>query len=155
MSFKRSIGVGLERLKRRLATTSGFSLLELVMTIIFTSITMPALASMFMQAIENSPKAEFMMVANMLAQEQVEIIIADKAGSPVASGFGYSNITSAKYASVQPPSPYNSWGRTVTITTVNMGGSASYPAKVITVTVTHAKMRPVVLTCCITDHSGL
>jgi len=140
-------------IRRKLDEASGFSLMELVMTILFTSIAFPGIASIFVTALNNSHDAEMMTIANNLAQEQMEIILADKAGT--GGGFGYSAITTAKYASVNPPSPYNAFTRSVTVTTQNLNGNPSYPAKLIVVRVTHPMIPPVVLGAFICDHAAI
>lgn len=143
----------LGRLGRRLSDKSGYSLIELVVAIVMTGVAFPGIVNLYMNVSANSLQAEIMTMANMLAQEQIEIILADKAGS--GAGFGYSAITSAKYASVNPAAPFTSFTRTVAVTTQNLAGSASYPAKVITVTVSHAMIPNVVLKTVILDHSSL
>ncbi len=111
------------------------------------------IVSLFVNVSGHSLNAEIMTDGNLLAQEQIEIILANKAGT--GSGYGYSAITTAKYASVNPTSPFNSFGRTVTVTSQNLAGSASYPSKIITVRVTHELIPPVVLTTIILDHTSL
>jgi len=137
---------------RRLKESPGFSLIELVMTIVFTSIAFPGITSLLVNVVNNSHDAELMTIANNLAQEQMENILADKAGT--GAGYGYANINTAKYASVNPTSPFTAFTRTVTVTTQNLI-SASYPAKVIVVRVTHPMIPPVVLTGFILDHSAI
>ena len=132
---------------------SGFSLIELVLAIVMTGIAFPGIVGLFVNVASNSLASEIMTTANLLAQEQIEIIIADKAGT--GSGFGYSAITSAKYASVNPTSPFTAYQRTVSVTTQNLGGSASYPAKIVQVTVSHSMIPSVVLTTILLDHSSL
>jgi len=132
---------------------SGYSIIELVLAIVMTGIAFPGIVNLFVNVTSNALSAEIMTTANLLAQEQMEIILADKAGT--GGGFGYSAITTAKYASVNPGSPFSSFTRTVTVTTQNLAGSASYPAKIIVVRVSHSMIPPVILTSIITDHSAL
>jgi len=139
--------------RRRLHESPGFTLMELVMTIVFTAIAFPGILSLLVNTSINSHDAELMTIANSLAQEQMEIILADKAGT--GTGYGFSNITTAKYANVNPASPYNAFTRTVTVTSQNLAGSASYPAKVIVVRVSHPMIPPVVLTGFILDHASI
>jgi len=131
----------------------GYSLIELVMAIVLATIAFPGIVTMFTSIYVNGGNGELMTVANLLAVEQMEVILADKAGS--GAGFGYANITSAKYGSVSPAAPFNAYGRAVTVTAVNIDGDEDYPAKQVVVRVTHPKIPDVILTCLITDHPGL
>lgn len=143
----------IKHLGDKLNESPGFSLIELVMAIVFTSIAFPGITSLLVNVVNNSHDAELMTIANNLAQEQMEIILADKAGT--GTGFGYANITTAKYASVNPAAPYTAFKRTVTVTAQNLMGSGTYPAKVIVVKVTHPMIPPVVLTGFVLDHSAI
>lgn len=129
----------------------GFSLIEMVLTIVMVGTALPGLIGMFATISNKSHQGELLTIANLLAIEQIEIILADKAGS--GSGFGYSNINSAKYANVQPAAPFDSFNRTVTVQTVSSG--QFYEHKVITVTVTHSSMPNVVLKTAIFNHSSI
>ena len=140
-------------IRRFLKDIRGYLLIELVMVIVIAGIAFPVIVTSFTQVYLNGGRAELMTISNAVAIQQMEIILADKAGTGV--GFGYTNITSAKYASVDPPSPFDSFHRTVTVTDFNINGNASYPAKQIVVRVTHSLIPDVVLTAFITDHSAL
>ncbi len=135
----------------RFAKASGYSLVELVMVIMLATVAVPAIVSMYTTVYLSSHDAEFMTIAELLAVEQMEKIIADKAG--VGAGFGYANINSALYSAVDPPAPFTSFGRTVTVTVVDP--ATNYEYKQIEVTVTHALIPPVILVSAIMDHPGL
>ncbi len=141
----------LSKVNSRGLQIDGYSLIEMIMTILLMSIAIPAIVMMFTSVLTNSHDAEFMTVSNLLATEQMEIILADKAGS--GAGFGYANINSAKYANVNPPTPFNDWTRTVSIALVDSGQAYEY--KEITVTVNQSLIPAVVLTAFVFDHSGL
>lgn len=119
------------------------------MVILLAGIAFPSIVTSFTTVYINGQYAEFMTAANMLAMQQMEIILADKAGT--GAGFGYANITSAKYSSVNPASPWTAFTRTVTVTAFNINGNASYPGKMVEVRVTHPKIPAVVITTIITD----
>jgi len=129
----------------------GYSLIELIIIIILASVAIPGLVGLYTTVLNNSHDSEIMTVACLLASEQMEIILADKAGS--GAGYGYAAITTQKYASVNPGSPFNGYTRTVTVTTVNSGAQNEY--KRIVVTVNHSTIPPVVLTSAVTDHGAL
>ena len=129
----------------------GYSLIEMVMVILLFSVSMPAIISMFTGVLTNSHTAEYLTVAELLAVEQMEIILAHKAGT--GAGYGYGSITSARYSSVNPAAPYNAWTRSVSVQTVNSGGAYEY--KLITVTVDHDLINAISLETVIFDHSGL
>ena len=129
----------------------GYSLMELIIVIILATVAMPGIVGMYTTTMVNSQKAELMTMSDMLAREQMEIILADKAGT--GAGFGYANINTAKYASVNPTGYFASFARTVTITTLNPGGL--YESKMIVVTVSHTKIPSVVLTGLIFNHAGI
>jgi len=140
-------------LRRKIAEAKGFSIVELVMVIVLAAIAFPVMVAMYTSIYINGHDGELMTMANNLAIQQMEVIIADKAGS--GAGYGYSEITTAKYSSVNPPSPFTAFTRTVTVTSVNIAGNASYPGKQIVVRVRHSSIPDIILTHLITDHSGL
>ncbi len=123
------------------------------MVIVLAAIAFPVMVSMYTSIYTNGHDGELMTIANNLAIQQMEVIIADKAGS--GAGYGYSAITSAKYSSVNPPSPFTAFTRTVTVTTLNIAGNAAHPAKQIVVRVRHSAIPDIVLTMLLTDHSAL
>lgn len=137
----------------KIGERDGFTLIELVMVIVIASIAFPSMITMYTSVYTNSHNAEFMTAASLLAIEQMEIILADKAG--VGAGYGYAAITNEKYAAVNPPAPFNVFTRTVNVVNVNINGDPAYPAKQITVTVNHSKIPSVIIQTLITDHSGL
>jgi hypothetical protein len=148
------------RLKRGIQRTrdNGFSILELIMTILFVSITVPAVIAMYTNVSIASLDAEIMSVANNLATEQMEKILCDKAGT--GAGYGYAAITSARYASVPTGVLFPSYTRTVTVTAIDLGsvpggGGGTYPAKLIVVTVSQPMIPNVVLKGFVCDHAGL
>ncbi|MBM3326586.1 MAG: type II secretion system protein [Calditrichaeota bacterium] len=143
----------LNKIWQHIKSKNGYSLVELVAALVLSGLMLPTVVDIFGTTAANSFDAEFMSIANFLAVEQMEIILADKAGS--GAGYGYSAITSAKYANVNPPAPFNGFTRTVTITDFNINNNPSYPAKQIVVRVHHPTIPDVVLTAFITDHSGL
>jgi len=129
----------------------GYSMVELVVTIILLSVAIPAIASMYATTFAHSQTAEIITTAELLAIEQMEIILAHKAGS--GGGFGYSSITAGRYSSVNPSAPFSAFTRTVNVQTVDTG--AQYEYKRITVTVDHGLTSPIVLTTIVMDHSAL
>jgi len=146
------------RIKRRITRLAGFilnrdgySLIELIMVIIFGSVAIPGIVGMFTTVLTNSHDAEFIGIANMLAIQQVEIILADKAGS--GAGYGYAAINNAKYANVNPGAPFDAFSRSVNIQTINPGQTYEY--KLITVTVSSPVTPSVVLKAFVMDHSAI
>jgi hypothetical protein len=125
----------------------------MMMVILLAIIAFPGITQMITSVYLNGTQSEIMIIANALAIQQMEIVLADKAGS--GSGYGYDAITSAKYSSVNPPSPFNAFGRTVSVTAFNINGNAAYPAKQIVVRVTHSQIPDIVITSFVTDHPGL
>jgi prepilin-type N-terminal cleavage/methylation domain-containing protein len=136
---------------QRLRKVDGFSLLELVITIMLLSVAIPGIVEMYNTALTNSHVAEIQTIAVLLATEQMETIIAHKAGS--GAGFGYASITQARYASVNPGAPYGEFTRSVTIQTVNPG--AAYEYKSVAVTVNHPVISAITLTTMLYDHSAI
>ncbi len=130
---------------------TGYSMVEIIIAIIFATIAIPGIVGMYTAVLTNSHSAEIMTVANLLAVEQMETILADKAGTGV--DYGYSAINSQKYASVTPTSPFTGYSRTVDVQTIDSGQTYEY--KLITVTVGHSLIPEVVLVSFITDHSGI
>jgi len=138
-------------LTRRLRRTNGYSLMELIIVIILATVAMPGIVGLYTTTLTNSQKAEFYAIADMLAREQMEIILADKAGA--GAGYGYGAIDNAKYSSVNPTDYFSAFTRTVNITVVNSGDPYEY--KRIVVTVTHPSISSVILTSAVYDHSGI
>jgi Tfp pilus assembly protein PilV len=139
------------KLKNGYNNAYGYSLIELVMVILLFSASMPAIVSMYTSVLTNSHSAEYLTIAELLAVEQMEIILAHKAGT--GGSYGYGTITSARYSSVNPPAPFSAWTRSVSIQTVNSGGAYEY--KLITVTVDHDLIDVITLETIIFDHLGL
>ena len=131
--------------------SNGYSLVEMVIVIIFATVAIPAVVGMYTTVLTNSHNAEIMSVANLLAAEQIEIIFADKAGT--GPGYGYSAINSQKYTDVTPTSPFNGYSRTVSVQTVNAGQAYEY--KLITVTVGHPLIPDIVHNSFVMDHESL
>ena len=141
----------IRKLKSKSKSIHGFTLIEMIMVILLFSTSMPAIVSMYTGVLTNSHSAEYLTVAELLAVEQLEIVLAHKAGS--GAGYGYNSINTARYSSVNPASPFNTWSRSVTVQTVNAGGPYEY--KMITVTVNHAIIEAITLQTVIFNHTGL
>lgn len=145
----------IRRTKNQLQATreisNGYSLIEMIMTILLMSVAIPSIVMMFTGVLSNSHDAEFMTVSSLLASEQLEIILADKAGTGI--GYGYASINSGRYANVNPPAPFEDWTRVVSIQTVDAGQPYEY--KEITVTVSQSLIPSIVLTAFVFDHSGI
>ena len=147
----KSLGRRFRRGPIQAVVADGYSLMELIMVIILMSVAMPGIVGMFTAVLTNSHKAEIMMVANVLAAEQMEIILADKGGSG-GSG-GYNSINEARYSNVNPTGYFSAYTRTVAVQTMNLGDQYEY--KLITVTVSHSLIPPITLTTIVMDHSAL
>lgn len=145
------MGIYHRYLKNRLIDRNGYSLVEIIIVIIFGTIAIPGLVGMYTTILTNSHGAEIMSIANLLAAEQLEIIIADKSGS--GQGYGYNAITNQKYADVTPVVPFDGYTRTVNVQTVNPGQTYEY--KLITVTVGHPLIPNVSLTAFVMNHAGI
>lgn len=141
---------GLRRVFRRSTRVDGYSLLELVITIMLLSVAIPGIVEMYNTALTNTHTSEMLSIAELLAAEQVEIILAHKARG---DGNGYPSIVQAPYSNVNPGAPFTQFTRSVTVQTVNPG--AAYEYKLITVTVNHSLINPITLTTIVTDHSGI
>ncbi len=115
------------------------------------SVAIPGIVEMYNTALTNTHTSEMLSIAELLAAEQVEIILAHKAGS--GAGYGYTSITQARYANVNPGAPFTQFTRSVTVQTVNPG--AAYEYKLITVTVNHSLINPITMTTFVMDHSNI
>lgn len=132
--------------------SGGYSFIELIMAILLMSIAIPGIVLMFTYVMTNSHDAEFVAISNFLASEQMEIILADKAGTGV--GYGYDSITAGRYSSVNPGAPFGAWSRSVSVET-QPPDDLGFDYKVITVTVSHPLVSTVVMTSFVLDHSGI
>jgi len=135
----------------RLNKVDGYSLLELVITIMLLSVAIPGIIEMYTTAMTNTHVAEVQTIAELLATEQMEIIIAHKAGS--GGGFGYASITQGRYSSVNPGAPFTEYTRSVSVQTINPG--AAYEYKLVSVTVNHPLISAITMTTTLYDHSGI
>jgi hypothetical protein len=140
-AYKRRFGAWLQRQRRM----DGYSLMELVIVITLATVAMPGIVSMFTTVLNKSHDAEFMFMAEMLAVEQMETVLAKKAA------YGYSGIDSL--VATIPTGSFASFGRTLVITVVNAGDRWEY--KRIDVTVTQPLIPLVKLTTAVYNQTNL
>jgi prepilin-type N-terminal cleavage/methylation domain-containing protein len=104
----------------------GYSLIELIIVIILGSIATPAIVSMYTTVFTFSHQSEIQTIAEMLAVEQMEIVLADANGS--GAGYGYAAILNSKYpdASIRPTGPFSGYYRWVRVNTYLVGDPYEY-----------------------------
>ncbi len=109
---------------------AGFTMVELVVTLIFIGIALTALLSSFSTSVVKSTDSETLTLAVELAEAKLEQIQSDK------SGRGYPYIVSENYPDENNPDGYEGYTRQVQIT-------AYQDYKEVTVSVSHPDMETV------------
>ena len=115
----------------------GFTLIEVLITIVLLSIITSGIMTMFSTFTQNNADPSVMTQATALAQEKLDQVIADKQNS--ARGFNY--VTNVNYPAENPVAGFAGFSRSVNVIYVNSGalntavaGPTNY--KNVTVTVT-------------------
>lgn len=121
------------------ASERGFTLIELIMVIIFLSVAFVATLGMMSTGIEESVDTEILTKAITLAEQKMEVILGDK------NGLGYQYLENANYNDEQNVGGYSGFTRTVQITTYS-----TY--KEVVVKVKHNGIKDVVLTTQMTNY---
>lgn len=107
----------------------GFTLIEVLITIVLLAILTSGLMAMFSTYSKSNGNAPVLIQATELAQERMEQIIADKYNP--SRGFNY--ITNANYPAENPVNGFSSFNRSVNIFFVNpTGGNLNANAGVTT-----------------------
>ena len=121
------------------APQQGMTLVELVLFIAIAGILAVALTQAFVQTTKNAPAGGNMTMATQLAQERMELILAQK------SAVGFANFTTANFDPCQsgapavcttPPAGYSFSPLPSLTTGWDDGSGVNNNYKVITVTVT-------------------
>jgi prepilin-type N-terminal cleavage/methylation domain-containing protein len=120
-------------------TQSGFSLIELIIVMVFLGVVLVATMRMMTNSIASSVDVEFLRTAANLANEKMEQIFADKRSR------GFSYIDEDNYPPETNPSGAQGFARSVEITT-----DAS--VKKVKVTISHISMPGFVLTAWLTKY---
>lgn len=94
----------------------GFTLIEVILSIIVVSIAVVGMTSAISFMGRGSLNAEVTSTAKELAQEKMEQIMGDKRDA--ARGYGYT-ITAGQYPAESPVAGFSNYSRTVTITEVD------------------------------------
>ncbi len=111
---------------------AGYSLIELIMVVIFVGVAFVATIGMMTGSMQRSADSEIVTRAIFLAEQKMEQIRSDK------NSLGYHHLLNENYPQEQDPEGYEGYLRTVTIQDFG-----AY--KEIHVTVSHASIKPVVL----------
>ena len=117
----------------------GFTLIEIVLVIVFSSIVFLAAINMMSESLTSSFSTETVISATGLANEKMERILADK------KSLGYSHIVAGNYPAESEISGYSGFGRSVTITTYT-------DYKKVEVVVTHNTLSDCVVVALLADY---
>ena len=118
---------------------TGFTLVELALTVIIVGICFMSLVAVFSTSLVGSSDSEHITIATFLAQEKMEQILADK------NGRGYSYIVNSNYPAEDPVPGYPGYSRSVVITEVS-------DYKIVVVRVSHLDSSDVELTTEVTNY---
>lgn len=112
----------------------GFTLVELMVVMLVLSLGLTTLVLMLRQATFNNTSAQFLTVAQGLAQEKMEQIISDRK----TQGFSY--IDNSNYSAETPVTGYSTYSRSVNIFYVDStdlntqaAGPTNYKRAIVTV----------------------
>lgn len=117
----------------------GFTLIEIIMVMIFLSVALLATMNMISGSLSKSLDMEIIATANNLANEKMEEIFKDKR----TKGYGF--ITANNYPPETNPGGYKGFSRSVTVITNSTN-------KQVTVKVTHEGINDFVLTSFLTNY---
>jgi len=123
----------------RRADRAGASLLELVMVILLIGVGMVPVLAVFREAASRSPVSEMQTRAALLAAEQLEAILRDRADA----ARGYAWITAANYPAEGAIAGFPGFTRTTTVSADTTIGGVS--VRRVSVSVSHALVPAVVL----------
>ena len=118
---------------------TGFTLIELVLTVIIVGICFLSLVAVFSTSLVGSSDSEHTTIATFLAQEKMEQILADK------NGRGYGYIVNSSYPAENPVPGYPGYSRSVIIAEMS-------DYKIVVVKVSHPESPDVELTTEVTNY---
>ncbi len=118
---------------------SGFTMVELIVTLIFIGIALTALLSSFSTSVVKSTDSETLTLAVELAEAKLEQIQSDK------SGRGFPYIVSENYPDETNPDGYEGYTRQVRI-------MAYQDYKEVTVSVSHPEMETVSISTIVANY---
>jgi prepilin-type N-terminal cleavage/methylation domain-containing protein len=95
----------------------GFTLIEVIITIVLLAIITSGLMAMFTTFARNNGDPSVIIQATELAQEKMEQIIGDKNFPTV----GFNNVTNGRYGAENPVAGFTGFNRSVNIIYVNTG----------------------------------
>jgi len=110
----------------------GFSITEMIITIIFIGVALVSLLNTFNVGLRSASDSESISLSTQLAEAKMERIKSDKAS------FGFSQLIQQNYLQEENPDGYEGYSRTITITNFT-----NY--KKVEVTVSHSKFPSVSL----------
>jgi len=135
----------------------GFSLIEIIITLVVLSIAAVGVLSVFTSGIKGSADPLLMNQGLQLAQEKMDIIMGDRMNS--ARGFGY--IIPVNYGAENPVTGFANYNRGTTIICVNAGALNTDNTQAppcasgythVTVTVTDAALGSVSMDTVVTNY---
>lgn len=119
--------------------TTGYTLIELLLVIVFLGIALVAIMDMMSSSMLSSVKSQILITATNLANEKMEQIIADK------NNKGYNFIVASNYSDEINANGQQGYNRYVTITDYS-----TY--KEVQVRITHANIEDLILTTLIANY---
>ncbi len=124
----------------RLGRRRGFTLVELIATLVLTSLAMPTLMVAVRDATVRQAAVNQRTVARWLAHDRLEQVIADR--HSVQGSRGYANVLTASYAAESPVGGFAGFSRSVSVLERNQTLTAAGTGyKVVTVTVMWTDVR--------------
>ena len=136
--------ISLQRLKKKLSNSQGFTLIEVIMIIVVFAIAVPTLMTVLSSTLDSSNKSAVISQAALYAQEKIEKIIGDKRNP--SKGFDWVT-TPSRYSSDVPNVGFS---RSVIITSGNVQNGVTYAY--VEVKVTHSEISDIKLETWLTDY---
>ncbi|HVP37546.1 MAG TPA: prepilin-type N-terminal cleavage/methylation domain-containing protein [Candidatus Saccharimonadales bacterium] len=108
----------------------GFTLVELVLVLMLLGLCLPPLINVGSNCVQKLHQGAYVTTATSLAQEKLEIILADR--SIPSRGFAY--ITAANYPAENPVAGFPGYQRTTTVAADSSYSSVTFRNVSVTVT---------------------
>lgn len=108
----------------------GYTLIELVMTLMLLGIGVPTLITVGNQCLQGLHQGAYVTTASSLAQEKLEKILSDRD----AANRGYSYIIAGNYPAENPVSGFTGFSRAVTVAADSTYDSITFRNVSVTVT---------------------
>jgi len=99
-------------MKRGVGKSRGFTIIELLLTIIIISVGLMGIMALFENATRGAGQADLNIIASTLARDKLEQVVSDKVA------YGYANLNDTNYPDETFSSEFSPYSRNTAITEV-------------------------------------